>query len=152
MIKAFADNGGDEEKMWESVDVTAEAMEYIKETNPEKHECLMRKLSEALYGKHYNEEMALADVAKMHSIDKNGVAHHGAHWSVSEVEAATADKTFAKNVTKWDKYVAYNASWNDLNKKFDDSQILCAAYLFWFDDLDWHSEGKIWDYMSANKG
>ena len=151
MIKAFAENGGDEKKMWASVDVTAEAMEILKEVAPEKHECIMRKLSEALYGKHYSEELAKADVEKMHSTGADGVAHHGPHWSVEEIEAATTDKTFGKSVTKWDKFVAYNATWHDLNKKFDDKQVLEAAYLFWFADEDWKSNGKIWDYMLANK-
>ncbi|MBO4690857.1 MAG: hypothetical protein J5621_08280 [Paludibacteraceae bacterium] len=150
MIKAYADAGGDEKKMWSSVDVTAEAMDYLKEVAPEKHESIMRKLSETLYGKHYSEELALADVEGMHYIDKNGVERHGAHWSVEDIEAATADKSFGKNVTRWDKYVAYNAMYADLCTKFDEEQILCAAYLFWFDDKDWKTKGKIWDYMSAN--
>lgn len=151
MIKAYADNGGDEKKMWASVEVTSEALDYIKETNPEKYDCIMRKLSEALYGKHYSEELARADVEKMHSVGKDGVEHHGAHWSPEEVEAATADKTFGKSVTKWDKFVGYNAIWHDLHNILDDKQILEAAYAFWFDDKDWKTSGKIWDYMSANK-
>ena len=151
MIKAYANNGGDEKKMWASVDVTGEAMEYIKEANPEKYECLMRKLSEALYGKHYSEELARADVEKMHHTGKDGVAHHGAHWSPEEVEAAMSDKTFGESVTKWDKFVAANAFWHDLSNDFTDEQIICATYKFWFADEDWKSNGKIWDYMSANK-
>lgn len=151
MIKSFAEKGGDEKKMWASVDVTAEAMNYIKDVAPDKYECLMRKLSESLYGKHYNEEMAMADVEKMHSTDSNGNEHHGAHWTADQIEAATADKTFGKSVTKWDKYVAYNAAWHDLNKKFDDEQVICAAHLLWFADEDWNTAGKIWDYMGMNK-
>ena len=93
MIKSFADAGGDERKMWSSVDVTAEAMEYLKEVSPEKYECVMRKLSEALYGKHYDEEMAYNDAEKIFYVDANGVKHVGAHWSVEEINAATKDKT-----------------------------------------------------------
>lgn len=151
MITAYADNGGSEEKMWESVDITSEAMDYIKETNPEKYECLMRKLSESLYGKHYDEEMALADVAKLHYLDASGAEHHGAHWTLEQVETATKDKVFPKNVTKWDKFVAYNAAYADFCTKFDEAQILCIAWLFWFNDKDWKSEGKIWDYMGLNR-
>lgn len=151
MIKAYADAGGDEKKMWAAVEVTNEAMNFIKGVNPEKFECYMRKVSETLNGKHYTEELARADVEKMHSTGSDGITHHGAHWSVEEVESATADKTFGKSVTKWDKYVAYNATWHDLSKKFDDEKVLCAAYLLWFADEDWKSSGKIWDYMSINK-
>ena len=150
MIKDYADKGGSIEKMWASVDVTEDAMEYIKETNPDKHECLMRKLSEALYGKHYNEEMALADVKKITCLDQAGEVHQGAHWTVEQIEAATKDKVFPKGTTQWDKYVAYNLFWSDMMTRFTDEQILTAAYLFWFDDKDWKSDGKVWDYMTLN--
>ena len=120
MITTFAESGGDEKKMWRSVDVTAEAMEYLEEMAPDKYECLMRKLSEALYGKHYSEELAHADVAKLHYTDKSGVKHTGAHWTVEEIEAAVAGKTFDKSVTKWDRYVGYNAAYADFCSKFDD--------------------------------
>ena len=151
MIESYAKNGGDEKKMWQSVAVTEEAMDYIRETNPTKWECLMRKLHESLNGKHYNEEFALADSAKIHYLDANGAEKHGAHWTCEQIETATADKTFAKNVTKWDKFVAFNAMYADLCSKFDEAQILCAAYLFFFADQDWKSDGKIWDYMGINK-
>ena len=148
IIESYAKAGGDEKKMWASVAVTSEAMDYLKEVAPEKHECIMRKLHEALYGKHYTEEMALHDVSKMHGVWSDGTKRIGAHWTAEQIEAATKDKTFPAGTTKWDKYVAYNAMANDLGKKFTDEQILCAAYLFWFDDEDWNGEGKIWDYMS----
>ena len=151
IITDFANNGGDEKKMWAAVGVSAKALDYIKETNPEKHDCLMRELSEVLYGKHYTEELARADVEKMHSTGADGVTHHGAHWSVDEIEAATADKIFGKTVTKWDKFVAYNASWHDFRKVIDDEKIIALAFDFWFADEDWSSKGKIWDYMSINK-
>lgn len=148
MITDFAKGGGDEKKMWASVDVTAEAMEYIKETNPEKYECIMRKLHESLNGKHYCEEMALHDVSQMRSTGADGVKHTGAHWTAEQVEAALASKSFPSGTTKWDKYVAANASWHDLRKKFSDEDVLNAAYLFWFADEDWSGTGKIWEYMS----
>ena len=151
MITDFAEHGGDEKKMWESVAVTSDAMDVLKEVAPKEYECYMRKMAETLYGKHYTEELALADVAEMHCTDANGAKHHGAHWTVDEVEKATADKTFGKSVTKWDKYVAYNATWCDLSSEFNDEDILCIAYKFWFADEDWKSQGKIWDYMAANK-
>lgn len=148
MIESYAKNGGDEKKMWASVDVTEEAMEYIRETNPDKYDCLMRKLHEALYGKHYCEESAMHDVANLSYTDASGAKHTGAHWTVEQVESATANKSFPVGTNRWDKYVAYNATYADLNRKFTDAQVLDAAYLFWFADEDWQSEGKIWDYMN----
>ena len=150
MIEEYAKNGGTEQKMWESVDVMSMAMDYIKETNPDKYECLMRKLSEVLYGKHYTESLAKTDVEKIHYLDAAGEVHTGPHWTVEQIEAATKDKVFPKGTTKWDKYVAYNALYGDLMTRFTDEQILCAAYLFWFDDKDWKGEGKVWDYMSMH--
>lgn len=151
MIKASAENGWDEKKMWASVDVTEKAMDYIKEVNPEKYDCFMRELHETLNGRHYNEEMALADVAKLHYIGTDKAEHTGAHWTLEQIETATANVTFPKGTTKWDKYVAYNAAYSDFCTKFDDAQILDIAYLFYFDDKDWKSSGKIWDYMGLNK-
>ena len=148
MIMDYAKNGGDEKKMWASVDVTEMAMEYIKEHAPEKYECLMRKLHEALYGKHYCEEFALHDVAQMHSTGADGAKHVGAHWTVDQIEAATKGLAFPAGTTKWDKYVAFNAFANDLGGVLTDELVLKAAYAFWFDDEDWSGEGKIWDYMS----
>lgn len=85
------------------------------------------------------------------SVDKSNAEHHGAHWTVEQVESATAEKAFAKGVNKWDKFVAYNALWHDLNSVLDDAKILEVAYVFWFADKDWKTPGKIWDYMAANK-
>lgn len=148
MITDFAKAGGDEKKMWSSVDVTAEAMEYLHEVAPEKYDCLMRKLSESLYGKHYSEEIALADVAKLHYTGADGAKHTGAHWTMEQVEAATANKAFPAGTTKFDRFVAYNVFYADLCRVLDDKQVLEAAYRFWFDDEDWKGDGKIWDYMS----
>lgn len=151
MIASYAKNGGDEKKMWLAVGIADDAMNYIREQNPDKYECLMRSLNETLNGKHYNEEFALADAEKICYVDANGAEHTGAHWTIDEIETATANKTFPKGTTKWDKYVAYNAFYADLCTALTDDKILAAAYLFWFADKDWKSDGKIWDYMGANK-
>lgn len=66
------------------------------------------------------------------------------------LHSATAGTAFPKGTTKFDKFVAYNATWNDLRGKFTDDQILDAAYLLWFADEDWKSDGKICDYMKIN--
>lgn len=151
MIKSFAESGGDEKKMLASVDVTSEAMEYLKDMAPEKYECIMRKLHASLYGKHYSEEMAQHDVSKMHSTGADGSKYVGAHWTLEQVETATKDKAFPKGTTNCDMFVAYNATWHDLHKEFSDEEILDAAFLFWFDDEDWKSGSKIWDYMGINR-
>ena len=87
----------------------------------------------------------------MHHTDTNGTVHTGVHWTVEQIESATTSKKFPEGTTKWDKFVAYNATWHDLSREFTDEQILKAAYLLWFADDDWHTDGKIWDYMGINK-
>ena len=148
LIERYASNGGDEKKMWASVAVTGEAMEYIKDVDPDKYECLMRKLSEVLDGKHYSEEMARNDVSKLRYTDANGNKKVGSHWTVDEIEAASAGMSFPKGTTPWDKYVAFNATYADFCKVLPDEKILEAAHAFWFADEDWDTDGKIWDYMS----
>lgn len=140
-----------EAELMRTAGVGLKIAEYMNNPTEEGYDCIMRKLSEVLHGKHYTEELARADVRKISYTDKSGVEHCGAHWTVEQIETATANKTFPTGTTKWDKYVAYNAFYADLCTVLTDDQIIAAAYLFWFADEDWKSKGKIWDYMGANK-
>ena len=48
------------------------------------------------------------------------------------------------------KYVAFNAMWHDMRGSLDDSQILVAAYNFYFADEDCDDTSpKIWRYMAC---
>lgn len=145
LITDYAKDGGDEKKMWASVDVTEMAMEYIKEKDPEKYECLMRKLHEALYGKHYCEEFALHDVAQMHSTGADGAKRTGAHWTVDQIEAATKGLTFPAGTTKWDRYVAMNLAHHMFSEDFGEAETQTIAYTLFFKD---EKSVKIWDFFS----
>lgn len=141
-----------ETKMWQSVAILEEGLEALKESHPDVYWKIMRDQHRLMYDGHYSEEFAQYDIDRMHSTDRSGVKNHGAHWSKNEVVSATSNKPFPQGVTDCDKWVAYNAMWHDLNRKFDDTQILEAAYLFFFADEDWSEEGtKIWDYMSLSE-
>ncbi len=72
------------------------------------------------------------------------------HWTPEQVTQATFGKKFTEGTTEWDKYIAYNNTYADLCKVLTDEQIMKAAYALWFADEDWHSDGKIWDYMGVN--
>lgn len=140
-----------ENKMWESIASINEGLVLLEQSHPDMYWKLMREQARIMFDGHYTEEFAKYDIDKMHSTDKAGAKHRGAHWSKEEVLAATASKTFPTGVTADDKWVAYNAMWHDLNSKFDDAQILDAAYLFFFADEDWaHPGTKVWDYMSIS--
>ena len=136
--------------VWQMSDMGVKLGKYLTNPTEEGYECLVRELSEKLYGKHYAEESAMRDVYKIHYTDANGSEHKGPHWTVEQVEAATAGKKFPEGTTKWDKYIAYNTTFADLNKVLTEEQILKTAYALWFSDEDWRTEGKIWDYMGAN--
>lgn len=153
LVESAVKNGGNEKAMWASVDVTNEIMGYLQEKDPAMYNCFMRKSYEAMHGKHYNQYFAEQDVAKIHYTDIEGKEHHRAYWTVEQIKEATvaAGYKFPAGTTDWDKFVAFNAAYADFSKKFDEKQILCIGYLFFFADEDWKSDGKIWDYMGMNK-
>ena len=102
-----------------------------------------------MYGCHYNEEFALYDVEQIHYTNKAGEKRFGAHWTVEQIESATAGMKFPMGTNKWDKYVAFNAAHADFCKDFDEASILKIGYSFFFADEDWPTDTKIWDYMSC---
>ena len=137
-----------EQKMWESIESFSELLEELKESHPDKYWKFMREQHGIMFGGHYDELFAMYDVSKIEYTDKNGMKHVGAHWTVDQIESATAGMRFQPGVTKWDKYVAFNAEYADLMKEFDDDQIIKSAYLTYFADEDWGDGSKVWDmYM-----
>lgn len=141
---------GDEKMIAKSEGLVFEAMDYVKEHDPHKYECIVRGIHEAVHGHHYSEEFAEADVAKLRYTDASGIEHVGPHWTKSQVLSATSALEFPKGTTDCDKYVAFNAAYADFSKKFSEQQILDIAYLFFFKDEDWNGDGKIWSYMKLN--
>ena len=153
MVETAVKNGGGEKAMWLSVDVTSELMETLEHHHPELYEHYMRKSYEAMYGKHYNQHFAEEDVAKLHSVDREGKVQAGAHWTMQQIIEATTSMgyKFPQGTTDGDKFVAFNSAWHDFSKKFEDKDVLCIGYLFYFADEDWKGDGKVWEYMSINK-
>lgn len=143
--------GQGEGKMWASVAVMSDALEPMKETDKEGYWCIMRKMYGVMSDGHYNEEFAMYDVSAIEYTGKNGDKKKGGYWSAEQVEEATRNFRFPSGVNKWDKYVAFNLMYSDLCKKFDDGQILDAAWLFYFADEDWPggSDRKVFDYVCA---
>lgn len=140
-----------ETKMWQSVAILGEGLDALKDAHPDLYWQIMRDQHRVMFDGHYSEEFARHDIDCMHSIDRSGLKHTGEHWTKEEVVSVTANKQFPQGVNECDRWVAYNAMWHDLNKKFDDGQIIEAAYLFYFADDDWVEKGsKVWDYISLN--
>ena len=134
-----------EKMMWESIDSFSELLEEIREAHPELYWDFMREQHGIMFGGHYDELFAMYDVSKVEYTDKNGMKHVGAHWTLEQIEMATAGMRFPSGVTRWDKYVAFNAAYADLCKVLDEEEILKAGHALYFADEDWGSDTKIWD-------
>lgn len=141
---------GDEKMIAKSEGLVFEAFDFVQAHDPHKYEEIVRGIHESVHGKHYSEELADADVAKLRYTDASGVEHVGPHWTKAQILSATSALEFPKGTTDCDKYVAFNAAYADFSKKFSEQQILDIAYLFFFKDEDWKGDGKIWAYMNLN--
>lgn len=149
MIQDARDNGiATEAHMYNAIDRIDVLLSHLKVSHPDIYWEFMRQSHEDLYGPHYDAAYADYDVSLIHYTSRDGIEHHGAHWSLTQVLAATASKTFPEGTTDHDKYVAYNATYADLCRKFSEPEILEAAYLYYFADED-APEGKIWHYMNS---
>jgi hypothetical protein len=137
-----------EKKMWSNVEDIDAVLCALKKHDEDLYWEFMRETYGLLHENHYaDEDWAMWDVSCLSWVDKEGKKHEGAHWSMEQVEEATKSMQFHPAVTKYDKYVAFNAAYADWNKTFDDSQILHIAYDFYFDDDDFKGDDKIWEYM-----
>lgn len=149
--KAHSEGRTDEDIMWKSVGEVCKLLKFVKETDPVKYHKFMRNQHELYYGPHYDWCFAEEDTSKMCYTDRDGVERKGPHWTISETTAVTNDLDFPEETTKEDIFVALNASYADLCRKFSDQQIIDFAVLFFFSDEDWNREGKIWRYMSIDR-
>lgn len=147
---------GSEKKMWASIDVMEEAMEKLREKDPEAYDETMRDLHEVFCGPHYNECFARMDVAAMFHKNAKGDVVKGEHWSMEQVSAAIKGMSVPGNSNIWDVYVALHSNWHDKEVKFlewfgpdADKRIIEDAINFYFLDEDGPKEGKIWEYMCA---
>lgn len=138
MVSESAKGGNNEQVMWHAVSVADEMLEDIKKLSPEKYDCYMRKMHEALFGCHYTQTLAINDVSKI-----------GEHWTVEDIELNTEDIAFPEGTTKWDKYVCFNMMWHSLHEEFSDKDIfnISRCVFFSFDKLS--DNRSIWSYMTA---
>lgn len=137
-----------EHTMWESIDSFSELLDELKESHPQMYWEFMRKQHGIMFHNHYDEDFAVWDVSQMYHTDKNGDKKYGAYWTIEQIESATSGMKFPAGTTKWDKFVAMNASKHDWGKDYDDAEIIRLGYEFYFADEDWGDDTKIWDYIS----
>lgn len=159
LIKDYHAKGfGSEKKMWDSIYALEDAMECLKEKDPEKYDEAMRDLHEVFCGPHYNEPFARKDVASMHHKNAKGEIIKGEHWNIEQVTTAAKGLSVPSTASLWDVYVALNANWHDKEVKFAEwfgqdveKRIVEDAISFYFNDAD-APDGKIWLYMDAMDG
>lgn len=75
-----------EKKMWEAICELDEAMECLKEKDPDTYDEAIRDIHEVFCGPHYNEHFAKMDVAAMRHKGKSG-EDKGEHWNIQQVTA-----------------------------------------------------------------
>lgn len=149
LIEKAKESGINGEKvMYQSIDALEDMLCVMKKEHPDKYWDFMRKQHGIIFKDHYSEDFAKYDAQWLHYKDEKGIERTGAHWSIEEIEKATAGMVFPAGTTKWDKYVAFNSMYADLCKKFDEATIIKVAHTFYFADDD-APDGKIWRYMQA---
>ena len=143
-----------EKKMWEAICELDEAMECLKEKDPDTYDEAIRDIHEVFCGPHYNEHFAKMDVAAMHHKGKSG-EDKGEHWNIQQVTAVAKGMSVPGNANIGDVYVALNSAWHDKEVKFTEwfgpdaeKKIIEDAINFYFMDDD-APEGKVWIYMCA---
>lgn len=97
---------------------------------------------------HFDKESAEQAVKRIYYTTKDGVEHHGAHWSFEQILEATKGLDFKPCVTDYDKYVAFNAAYADLCKTLVPDIIIEVAHAFFFEDEDAPCN-KIWLYSKS---
>ena len=149
MFKEAKEKGAtNETKMWESVALMDPILAIVEVEHPDDYWNMMRDQHELLWGPHYNEDFANYDTSKIHWTTKDGLTHHGAHWSKEQILDATHNMTFPQGTTDCDKFVAFNSYYADMCHSKDDGTIIADAHRYFFEDQD-APEGKIWRYMGA---
>lgn len=158
IIKKYGE-GNEKSVMIEITSHISDFIKPMKDTNTREYWKLMRMVYGTLSGQHYDKEFAEHDVSQIEYTGKDGKKHTGAYWTCEQIEEATRGMQFPSGVTRWDKYVAFNAMKSDLCNSFDDDQIIKAAYDFYFMDEDWDnisvksgSPTKVWDYFYCKYG
>jgi hypothetical protein len=154
-----AEQGGTwtKETMWASVAEVDRLLTELRDTQPDLYWRFLRRAYGAAHGCQYDEAFALHDVAAMRWVDAQGHERTGGRWTAAEVEEATKTMQFPTSVTRWTRFVAFNAMYTDMvGSGLTDDGVISAAYAFYFRDRDWpgatkdgFSASKTWQYMAA---
>lgn len=144
---------GDESKMWACAELFDAAMCALAGVAPEHYTELTNELHIVLFGKHFDEVTARTIVSEMMHTDAQGAEFIGEHYTADFV--SDLQSKHMQEAALWDIYVALNATWHDFAVLFSkwfttptDQHFVEATKAFWFDDEDYGSDTKVWDYFN----
>lgn len=151
-------SGNGEDMMWKTVRIVSDAVESSMDEHAKN--ALMRKVFGAMSDKHYNEELAKADVAKMYYTDADGEKHQATYWPEEAVKPIYENiREEIPDYNFWDFYVVMNMrksdEWETLKRWFPNynnaelDEKVTELAVSWLKDEDWPTKTKIWDYLSA---
>lgn len=157
MTKKYGEGKG-EATMWTTIEAISEAIEESMDDDAKKD--LMRQVYGTMSGYHYNEEMAMEDVAKMYYKGPDGKDHYAPYWTAQQVRSVY--DPIARQIPEynfWDFYVtlqmmkADNCSmlmrWFPNATPEERDGMLVEMAVNWLDDPDSPDAGhKIWSYLN----
>ncbi|MBR5172248.1 MAG: hypothetical protein IKW14_02485 [Phascolarctobacterium sp.] len=135
----------DHKMMHEISDIICEHLEFERKFMPDSYHRLMYKIHTAIYGHHFDEELAKRAVAEMVNVDGTT----GEHWSMDETNKL-ADQHHIQYKCDW--YYALNMIASDLYKVTSDTNTLVkVTKALYFEDPDM-PEGKVFKQWAAVHG
>lgn len=157
ITKKYGEGKG-ESTMWSTLSLVSDAVDTLPHAEKE---ALVRKVYGVMSGKHYNEEFAKEDIAKMYYKDDQGVKHYAPYWPDSDLRALYEehiDEIPGYNL--WDWMVVMNMIKSDncnvLSEWFPDddedmrNEHIVRLALNWLQDEDNpFGSSKAWCYFNS---
>ena len=150
--------GKSEDAMWKAVKIVSDSIETSMDDASK--ESLMKRIYGSMSDKHYNEELARADVSKMYYTDADGKKHFGPYWPEEAVQGIyDSYRDEIPDYNFWDFCVTMNMlasdNWCMLKRWFPNynsselNEKVAEMAVTWLSDEDWPTKTKIWDYLSS---
>lgn len=158
LVKKYGE-GGSEDTMWKTLALVSNAIESTM-TAAEKNS-LIRKVYGVMSGKHYNEEFAREDIAKMYYEDEEGEKRYGPYWPDEALRSLYEHyKSEIPDYNCWDWAVTMNMIKSDYCSLIKDwfprldndekTEKIVQLALTWLKDEDNpYGTSKIWCYFNS---
>lgn len=131
-----------EQVMWQSVESVSKLVDELWKNHASMARKFLLREYSRMYGDHFNEELACDTVDDMYH-KSNGSIVEGEMVTFQEASSIAPSEEYV-----WDAYVGVNAFMHDLaNEGLGRSEIISAAKSFWFDDVDFSGDSKVFWYF-----